>query len=546
MVVSSNALASAIGRDVLRRGGNAVDAAVAVGFALAVVHPSAGNIGGGGFMLVRMADGSCDAIDYRETAPAGAKRDMYLDARGEVVPNLSSRGPLSAGVPGTVAGLALARERFGTLPLAALVLPAIDLARHGFVVPYSLYRSMTDTTEVDLQADFHAFPSTARIFLRNGQPWAPGDTLRQPDLARTLEQIARRGPDAFYRGPIADLIERAMRRDGGLVTKADLTAYRPVVRKPLVSTYRGYTLYSMPPPSSGGVLLTGILHALEPDSLVALGHNSSAYMHRLAETWNRYYADRAFFLGDPDFASVPVAGLMSREYAANVRALVDPRRHVPCAEIAHGDSLWLSQFAARAEESRETTHFCVVDRWGNAVSNTYTLNYSYGSRYVIEGAGFLINDEMDDFSAKPGVPNLYGLVGGKANAIDPGKRMLSSMNPTIVTQDGKLFLVLGSPGGSRIITSLCQVLLNVIDFGMGLQDAVVAPRFHSQWLPDRLDVEPIGFPRDVLDALTARGHSVYTKYGFWSEVQAIQVDAQRGLLLGAADPRWGASATAGY
>lgn len=549
MVVSSSELASTIGRDILRQGGNAVDAAVAVGYALAVTHPVAGNIGGGGFMLIRLANGTAVAIDYREAAPLKATRNMYLDAQGAAVPNLSSRGPMAAGVPGTVAGLSLALKQYGTMDLRTVMRPAIELARKGIVVSYAMHQSMVDTAGTDMEADFRLYPSTAKVFLNSGQPYMPGDTLRQPDLAKTLELIATQGPDVFYRGPIADLIDRAMRRDGGLITKEDLAVYKPVLRQPLVSTYRGYTLYTMPPPSSGGVILIGLLNALEPDNLAALGHNSSAFIHRFAELCNRFYADRAFFLGDPDFVSIPVAGLTSRPYAAKVRGLINPDRHTPSREVVHGDSLWLAQRGATQTESRETTHFSVVDRWGNAVSNTYTLNWSYGSRYVVDGTGILMNDEMDDFSIKPGVPNLYGLVGGEANAIQPRKRMLSSMTPTIVAKDGKPFLVVGSPGGSRIITSVCQVILNIIDHRMNVQDAVLAPRVHSQWLPDELDIEPFGVPRDVVEALTARGHTVKQSTSaddFWSEVHAILIDPKRGMLFGAIDPRWGTSAAVGY
>jgi gamma-glutamyltranspeptidase / glutathione hydrolase len=546
MVVTASAPATEAGVEILRRGGNAVDAAVAVAFALAVSYPAAGNIGGGGFMLVRMADGRSVAIDYRETAPAAARRDMYLDARGDVIPRASTRGPRAAGVPGTVAGLALALERYGTMNLATVIQPALRLARRGFPVSYTLYRSIVEQDKGEALADFRSFPTSARVFLRNGDALSPGDTLRQPDLAWTLEQVARGGADAFYRGAVAERIERAMRRDGGLMTRADLAAYRPVVREPLVGTYRGYTIQTMPPPSSGGVILIGMLHALEGDDVAALGHNSAAFIHRFAEIANRYYADRAYFLGDPDFVRAPIAGLASRAYAARVRAGIDTARHAPGKTIAHGDSAWLWQAGGAAEESRETTHFSVVDRAGNAVSNTYTLNESYGSRYVVDSAGFLLNDEMDDFSVKPGAPNVYGLVGGTANAIAPGKRMLSSMAPTIVTRDGKLFLVIGSPGGSRIITSICEAMINVIDHGMNVADAVAAPRFHSQWLPDRIDVEPFGFPRDVVVALEARGHVVSDTYGWWGQVHAIMADTTRGLLLGAADPRAGDGRAAGY
>ena len=546
MVVTSSAPATDAGVEVLRRGGNAVDAAVATAFALAVTHPAAGNLGGGGFMLVRMADGRTVAIDYRETAPAAATRDMYLDARGAVIPGASTRGPRSAGVPGTVAGLALALERYGTMDLATVLRPAIQLARRGLPVTYPVYRSIVEADSGRALADFRAFPSSARVFLRNGAPYAVGDTLRQPDLAWTLEQIARGGPDAFYRGAVAGRIERAMRRDGGLITRADLAAYRPVIRAPLVATYRGDTIYTMPPPSSGGVILIGLLQALEAEDVAGLGHNSAAFIHRFAEICNRYYADRAFYMGDPDFVHAPIAGLASRAYAAEVRSQVDTARHTPGREIAHGDSAWLWRTSRAGEESHETTHFCVVDRRGNAVSNTYTLNDSYGSRYVVDGAGFLLNDEMDDFSVKPGAPNLYGLVGGSANAIAPGKRMLSSMTPTLVTRKGSLFLVLGSPGGSRIITSVCQTLLDIVDHGMNVRDAVAAPRVHSQWLPDQVDLEPVGFPREVVAALEARGHKVDSTYGYWSEVHAIMADVTRGLLLGAADPRAGDGKAAGY
>jgi gamma-glutamyltranspeptidase/glutathione hydrolase len=446
---------------------------------------------------------------------------------------------MSAGVPGTVAGLSLALKQYGTMDLKTVMRSAIDLARKGFLISDYLPAEMNEENKDWLDA-FKGYSSTAKIFLKNGQPYMPGDTLRQPDLAKTLELIAARGPDAFYKGPIAELIDRAMRKDGGLITKEDLVTYKPVVRQPLVTTYRGYTIYTMPPPSSGGVILSGLLNMFEPDSLAALGHNSSAFIHRFAEACNRFYADRAFFLGDPDFVSIPVAGLMSREYATRLRGLIKPDRHTPSQEIIHGDSLWVAQLAARQAESKQTTHFSVVDRWGNAVSNTYTLNGGYGSLYVIDGAGFLMNNEMDDFSIKPGVPNAYGLVGAEANAIQPQKRMLSSMTPTIVTKEGKLCLVVGSPGGSTIITVVCQVVLNVIDHKMNVQDAVIAPRVHSQWLPDELLVEPLGVPKDVVEALTVKGHTVKQDY-FLGQVHAIFVDTKRGMLFGAIVPRWGTS-----
>jgi gamma-glutamyltranspeptidase/glutathione hydrolase len=338
-----------------------------------------------------------------------------------------------------------------------------------------------------------------------------------------------------------------MKRDGGIITRADLVAYRPVVREPLTGAYRGYTIQTMPLPSSGGIVLIGMLRALEGDDVAAMGHNSAAFIHRFVEIANRYYADRAWFLGDPDFVKAPVLGLASRAYAAAVRAGIDkPRATRRRARSRTATAPGCGARARRARSRVRTTHFCVVDRSGNAVANTYTLNESFGSRYVVEGAGFLLNDEMDDFSIKPGVPNVYGLVGGTANAIAPGKRMLSSMAPTIVTRDGKLFLVIGSPGGSRIITSICEAMINVIDHGMNVADAVGAPRFHSQWLPDRVDIEPFGFPRDVVTALEARGHKVDDTYGWWGQVHAIQLDGQRSLLLGAADPRAADAKAAGY
>jgi gamma-glutamyltranspeptidase/glutathione hydrolase len=491
-----------------------------------------------------LAGGDCVALDFRETAPAAASRDMYLDPRGEVIPRASTLGPRSAGVPGTVAGLCMARERWGTMTLPELVAPAIRLAREGVPVSYALYRAIAETDSGEALADFRRFPSSARVFLRGGEPLVPGDTMRQPDLARTLERIARHGPTAFYRGPIAKQLVAAMERDGGLITAEDLAAYRPVVREPLVGEYRGLKVYTMPPPSSGGIILLGLLRALEPESLRAMGHNSAAFVHRFVETCNRYYADRARWLGDPDFVQVPAAGLASRAYAARVRAAVDTARHTPGRDVAPGDSAWL--WSSARDESPETTHFSVVDARGNAVSATYTLNDAFGSRYVVEGAGFLINDEMDDFSARAGAPNLYGLVGGTANAIEPGKRMLSSMTPTLVTREGEPYLVLGSPGGGRIITAVCQALLNLVDHGMNVQDAVAAPRVHSQWLPDKLWLEPLGFPRELEAALAARGHVVDMRFGFWGEVHAVEVDPRRGLLFGGADPRGANAAAVGY
>jgi gamma-glutamyltranspeptidase/glutathione hydrolase len=540
MVVSASQLASDVGIHILQQGGNAVDAAVAVAYMLAVSYPQAGNIGGGGFMLIRLADGAVTAIDYRETAPLQATANMYLDTEGEIIPEASLRGAKSAGIPGTVAGLELALSQYGTMKRKTVMQPAIELARKGFPVNYSMSQDLEN-----LAKDFKKYPSTAKIFSKNGLPYQLGDTVRQPDLANTLEQIAATGAAAFYQGPIAGLIEQVMKIDGGLITMQDLALYTPVIRQPLISDYRGYTIYTMPPPTSGGIILIGILKALEANNLTQLGHNSSAFIHQFAEISNRYFADRAFFMGDPDFVNVPVSGLTSREYAQKIRQAVNPDHHIPSLEILHGDSLWLAQYAAQQQESDETTHFSVIDHWGNAVSNTYTLNDFFGSHYVIEGTGILLNDEMDDFSIKQGTPNIYGLVGGNANAIQPRKRMLSSMSPTIISKDGELFMVLGSPGGSKIITSVCQVILNVIDHKMNIQDAVIAPRVHSQWLPDELVIEPLSLSTDVINNLTLKGHTI-RKGSFMGEVQAILLDSKRGMLFGAIDLRHGSSAVSGY
>lgn len=540
MVVSSCPLASKVGIDILKRGGNAVDAAVAVAFTLAVTYPQAGNIGGGGFMLIRLADGTTTAIDYRETAPLRATPSMYLDAEGNIIPDLSLRGPQAAGIPGTVAGLTFALEHYGTMDLKTILKPAIQLAKKGFPVTFDMSQDF-----YTLKADFQKYPSTAKIFLKNGTPYQMGDIFRQLDLAKTLEQIAKHGAKAFYQGSIAKLIDQAMKRDGGLISLEDLKLYQPVIREPLISTYRDYTIYTMPPPTSGGIILCGILNAMEPVNLQAIGHNSAEYIHQFVEICNHYYADRAFFMGDPDFVNIPVTGLISKEYALQIRQSIDPGRHIPSQCISHGDSLWLETYFSQPSESDNTTHFSVVDCWGNAVSNTYTLNDSYGSYYVVEGAGFLLNNEMDDFSIKPGAPNIYGLVGDKANSIQPRKRMLSSMTPTIITKNANLFLVLGSPGGSKIITSVCQVVLNVIDHHMNIQDAVLAPRVHSQWLPDELVIEPLGISADVVTLLQLKGHKVRTGH-YMGEIQAIMVDTERGLLFGAIDLRFGNSAVASY
>ncbi len=523
MVGSTEAHATRVGVDVLKKGGNAVDAAVAVGFALAVTHPSAGNIGGGGFMVIRLPDGRATTIDYRERAPARASRDMYLDAQGTVVPERSLVGPLAAGVPGSVAGLAYAHAKFGKLPWRDLVQPAVELAGQGFVVSDALARSLEASRTL-----LERFPESKRIFLNGGALWKPGDRLVQADLAKTLARIARDGAAGFYSGETAGLLLAEMQRTNGLIEAGDLSSYAPVERPPVAGTYRGFDLVSMAPVSSGGIAVIQALNILEAWPLRQFGHNSSKTIHLVAEAMRRVYADRSEWLGDPEFFRVPVAGLVSKRYATALRASIREDRATPSSEVGPGQP--------SAYESDQTTHYSVVDAEGMAVATTTTINGGYGNGQVVPGAGFLLNNEMDDFSAKPGVPNMFGVTGGKANEIAPRKRMLSSMTPTIVSRDGKLLLVVGSPGGSRIITTVLQVIMNVLDHGMDVQESVDAPRFHHQWLPDEIRVERLGFPADVVKNLEALGHKVSTQADM-GDVHAIYVDPRTGTRYGASDPR---------
>jgi len=526
MVASVDRLATEVGIEILRAGGNAVDAAVAISFVLAVTHPQAGNLGGGGFMVVHLAGRGINAtIDYREAAPAAAGRDMYLDADGEPIPEASSFGYRACGVPGQVAGLALAHSRYGSLPWQRLVEPAIRLAEEGFEVGHHLARALQWGHE-----RFTSFPSSAAVFTRGGEPYRFGDRLVQSDLAWTLRRIAERGRDGFYGGEVARRIAADMTTNGGLITEEDLASYRAVEREPVVGAFRGYTIVGMGPPSSGGILLLQLLGMLESHDLRALGHNSSRYIQLLTEAERLAYADRAHFLGDSDFYPVPVGHLISAEYIERRRQLINPYRATPSGEIDHGPE--------PPAESEDTTHFSVVDRLGNAVACTTTLNSSFGSCVVAAGTGVLLNNEMDDFSIKPSVPNIYGLVGGEANAIAPGKRMLSSMTPTIVLRDGEIRLVAGSPGGSTIITTVLQILLNVLVHELPLQRAVAAPRFHHQWLPDLTYVEPFGFAEDVLENLGRMGHRVRIRTTI-GDVHAIMRDEETGLLVGVSDPRRG-------
>ncbi|MFZ1953103.1 MAG: gamma-glutamyltransferase [Pseudolabrys sp.] len=530
VVVAQEQRAARIGVEILDRGGNAVDAAVAVGFALAVTYPRAGNIGGGGFMVIHLAKDNRDvAVDYRETAPAAATATMFLDAQGNPDPAKSRDSALAIGVPGTVAGLALAHEKYGSgkLTLADLIEPAITLARNGVEI-------LDDTADsLPLaQERIARWHSSAPVFLNSdGSVLSPGQDLLQPDLAATLNVIARDGPKGFYEGPVAEKIVAAVRKAGGIMTVDDLKSYHAILRTPVRGTYRGYEIISMPPPSSGGVHLIEMLNILEGYDLGKLSREDS--LHDMIEAMKRAYADRAVFMGDPDAVTMPVAGLISKAYAKSLRAQIGERA-TPSTEIRGGTP---ADF-----EGRNTTHFSVIDRDGNAVSNTYTLNFSYGLGLVAEGTGVLLNNELDDFTAKPGTANAFGLVGYNANLPGPGKRPLSSMTPTIVMKDGKPFLVTGSPGGSRIITTVLQVIVNAIDFNMPIGKAVSAPRVHQQWQPAQVYVEP-GFAPEVLEALAKRGHEIVPTP---PQTSANSIEVTADGYVGAADRRTRGSLAAGF
>lgn len=549
MVVSESPEASRIGAEVLSRGGNAVDAAVAVHFALAVAYPQAGNLGGGGFMLVRMADGTAEAIDFREVAPAAATRDIFLRADGTPDTELSTVTHLASAVPGSVAGMGLAHERFGTRPWNELLAPAQRIASEGLVLD-----GYTAGHLIASRGRLEGDPETRRILLRDGQLWSEGDTLPQPELAATIGRIARLGPREFYEGATAESLVAEMERGGGLVTREDLRAYRPVVRRPLEGSYRGCRLLTMPPPSSGGVALLQALGLLEGYDLRESGPLSSRALHLLAEAMKRAFADRAEFMGDPDFSPLPVDGLLAAAYLDSLRARIDPGRATPGAEAGPGLPRGAGEFYAAtggrpgvelalpgnaSPGGFETTHFSVVDREGNVVAVTTTLNSSYGSGLMVRGAGFLLNNEMDDFAAAPGRPNQFGLIQGEANAVRPFARPLSSMVPTIVVRDGSPLLVLGSPGGPRIISAVLQAIVAVLDFGMDAQAAVASPRIHHQWWPDLLYHERDALAADTRLALEARGHRLAAFDGIGS-VQAIEIrtgDGGARRLLGGSDPR---------
>ncbi|EDX74349.1 gamma-glutamyltransferase [Coleofasciculus chthonoplastes PCC 7420] len=532
MVSSQERYATEAGLAVLKEGGNAIDAAVTIGFTMAVTLPSAGNIGGGGFMLVHLEDEhKTIAIDYREKAPKAATRDMFLDETGDVDSEKSRYSHAAVGVPGTVAGLTMTLEKYGTISLARALQPAIELAENGFPVSEYVHRSL-----IAVKERMQAYPASRTIFYKpGGEPYQIGETLVQRDLAQSLRLIASQGAKAFYHGAIADAIVTEMEANDGLISKADLAEYQPVIREPIRGTYRGYEIYSMPPPSSGGIHLVQLLNILEAFPLGELGQNTAQTIHLLTESMKLAYADRSKYLGDTDFVSVPISGLISKPYANQLRRKINLDQATPSQEIAPGNP---NPFI----ESNNTTHYSVMDNQGNAVANTYTLNFSYGSKITVTGTGILLNNEMDDFSAKPGVPNAFGLIGGEFNAIEPEKRMLSSMTPTIVLKDGKPFLVTGSPGGSRIITTVLQVILNVIDHDMNIAEATNAVRVHHQWLPDQLMIEP-GLNGDTMHLLEDKGHQITVTNTMGSTQSIMLVDQ---TLNGASDPRRPGALTLGY
>jgi gamma-glutamyltranspeptidase/glutathione hydrolase len=529
MVASTERLASQIGVDVMKRGGNAVDAAVAVAFALAVIYPQAGNLGGGGFMMIRRNDGTTTAVDYRETAPAAATREMFVGPDGELIKGEGSSllGYRAAGVPGTVAGLALALKKYGSgkLSWAALIEPAKKLATDGFVISHK-----TEQLLRDHQPILSPFPDSRRIFLRGGNLYREGETLRQPDLAATLGRLQKKGAREFYEGETARLIAEDMRQHHGLITAADLRDYAAKERVPLRGTYRDYEIVSMPPPSAGGAVLIEMLNILEGFDLKKLHPFSAERYHLLVEAMRRAYADRAEYLGDADFVSVPIAGMIDKAYAERQRSTIKLDRATPSSEIGGGKPA--------GYEPTQTTHFTVVDAEGNAVANTYTLNGWFGAGVVAIGTGVLLNNEMDDFTSKPGVPNLYGAIQSERNAIAPRKRPLSSMTPTFVLRpDGSLYFAIGSPGGTTITNTVMQVITNIIDHGMNIQEAIDAPHLHHQWLPDEIVEEPLGLSPETRKALEERGHHFAPEPKSMSDLQGIMIDSETKMRLGGSDSR---------
>jgi gamma-glutamyltranspeptidase / glutathione hydrolase len=529
IVASTNEVASQVGVDIMKRGGNAIDAAIAVAFALAVTHPAAGNLGGGGFMMIRLKNGHTTAIDYREMAPALATRNIYLDKDGEVIKGEggSIEGYRAAGVPGTVRGMELALKKYGShrLTWSQLIEPARRLAANGFTVTNSLARGLRGNREY-----LSKYPETNRIYLNNGKFYNEGDLFVQSDLGATFARLQRGGPNEFYEGQTAKLIVEDMKRHNGLITMADMHGYIAKERDPVRGTYRGYEVISMPPPSSGGAVLLEMLNILEGYDLKKIDWASSDRYHLMTEAMRRAFADRAEYMGDTDFVKVPIAGLIDKKYAAKLRDTIDAQRASTSEQVKAGKPA--------GYESDETTHFTVVDADGNAVANTYTLNNSYGSAVVAKGTGIIMNDEMDDFAAKPGTPNLYGLIQGERNAVAPRKRPLSAMTPTFVLRkDGSLWFTVGSPGGPTIINTVFDVITNVIDYNMNIQQAIDAPRIHHQWLPDELVYEPYGLSGDTQKALSQRGHKLVDKPRYLGDCEGIMIEEKTGIRLGATDPR---------
>jgi gamma-glutamyltranspeptidase / glutathione hydrolase len=526
MVATAQHHASDVGAAILKQGGNAIDAAVAVGYALAVTHPCCGNLGGGGFMTIHLANGQNTFINFRERAPLAARADMFLDAQGKVVSSRSLDGYLAVGVPGTVMGLETAREKYGTLPRTVLIAPAIKLAEEGFVLTRGDVEVLAEGTD-----GFRKEANVAAIFLNHGQPFLVGDRLVQKDLAATLRAVSSNGVDGFYHGAIPTAVSAASRAHGGLLTPEDFAAYTATESPPVSCSYRGYSIVSAPPPSSGGITLCEMLQILAGYPLKTLGFHSSGEVHVMTEAMRFAYRDRNTYLGDPAFVDNPTARLISAQHAEKIRSQIQPNRATPSSSL---------QGLATADENATTTHYSVVDRLGNAVSVTYTINDSFGAKVIAGDTGFFLNDEMDDFTAKPGVPNVFGLVQGKANAVAPGKRPLSSMTPTLVFKDGKPVLVVGTPGGSRIITTVLEVIVNVIDHGMTLQEAIDAPRIHNQWLPDTVGAESFALSADTVKVLSGMGYKVVPmeNWGSGNAVEAIGIGFPRpGVFYGASDSR---------
>lgn len=535
MVVSASKIASEVGVEILKQGGNAIDASVAVGFALAVTYPAAGNIGGGGFMVIHFADGKNTSIDFREKAPLSAHKDMYLDEKGNYIPELSQKGATSVGVPGSVAGLIYTLEKYGTMPLEKIIQPAIDLAFNGWKLSREEAKSFSGSLN-----RFKEYPSSLKIFSKDGEEYEEGDLFIQKDLASTLDQIKKNGRDGFYKGKVADLFIQQIKELGGYITNEDLIKYKPVEREPIIGSYRKHKVVSMGPPSSGGIAIVELLNILENFTFEKSDWGSSAYINKLVETMKYVYADRTYHLGDEDFYPVPKEKLISKKYAREIFNKLKPFA-VPSAEIT-------SQIPIPTSESDETTHYSVCDKYGNAVSVTTTINSWYGSKIVVDGAGFLLNNEMDDFSAKPGEPNQFGLLGTIANSIQPEKRMLSAMSPTIVLKDDKPFIIVGSPGGSTIITVVLQVIMNCIDFEMNIQEAVNAPRVHHQWHPDKIYLEKFATSKDAVENLIKLGYELANRndtFRILGSAHSIMIDNETGIIYGAADPRRGGAAT-GY